>query len=60
MPTYDIPSAALPALLFAINFVPDGIPSRFEKVAAYLRSYCEDHPEVLSTPKVQVSLSKKP
>ena len=60
MPIYDIPSAALPALLFAINFVPDGISSQFEKVAAYLRTYCEDQPEVLSTPEVQVSLNKKP
>lgn len=54
MPAFMIPSAILPALQFALNFIPDGVPSRFEKVAAYVKTYCDDHPNVKLTPKVQV------
>ena len=55
MPSYLVPAAILPALSFALQAIPEGVPTRWTKIDKYLKQFCEKHPDVLSSTPIEVS-----
>lgn len=55
MPKYLVPAAVLPAFSFALKTIKDGVPSRFIKIAAYMKEFVEKNPAILDSTRIEVS-----
>lgn len=53
---FQLPSALLAIFTFALERIPHGTPSRWEKIVKFINGYCAEHPDALDTPGLKVSL----
>lgn len=56
MPVYKVPVAAIPVLAYATNKIQDGVPSRWDKIALYMKEFCSNHPALVNSSPLTVRM----